>query len=414
MTNASHTIKTTPSFEVSVAKSDVAGLLSLAPDVGLDGDYVWPIAPRALAMLYRSSPEHSRSIHVKAEGAFGQGLAGEAGPLERICAAGSTELFVALGVDLETYGNAFCQIIRDTSNRLVGLRRLPAITMRRRIEGYAQITASPNGALDRTEFDKSEILHLREQCPEGRMYSLPTWIGVEGMLALSHAATRYNASFFNNNAMPEYAVIFKGATPSEKTKDAIKEFFRNEHQGVDNAHRTLLLNTTEDGSVDIKRLTSEVKDGDFLKLIDAARDRIPTAHGVPPRILGIMAAGQLGGGGEVEGQLFVFEHLTLKPRRRRMLEQFRPILTELGLAPGVLTDGLDNGQVAFRELDLTPPNDDAEHIPDWVGAGIVSPEEARSLIPALVNAKGRAVERSAPQSAPANPIEALAALLARS
>jgi len=135
---------------------------------------------------------------------------------------------------------------------------------------------------------------------------------------------------------------------------------------------------------------------------------------VPPRMLGIMTAGQLGGGGEVSGQLFTFEHLTLKPKRRRMLDQLRPTLKELGLAPGSTEDSLQDDQVAFRPLDLTPPKDDAEDLPALVNANIITADEARALMPMLANlaqaGSGAPIERSAP----VNSMDALVALLGRS
>jgi len=402
-------------MSVSVHKSDIDGLLTSRADVGLDGEFLWPIEPRNLAMLYRASAEHSRAVHVKAESAFGGGLLGEAAKIEALCDTGATELFVQLGLDLETYGNAFLQLIRsDDGTRIIGLRRLPAITMSCFREGYLQRIGRPNGDTRKVTFTAREIVHLKEPCPLGRRYALPTWIGCEGMLELAYAATRYNASFFKNNAIPEYAITFKGVTPSADQKRSIQSFFRNEHQGMDNAHRTLIMTSGEDGSVDIKRLTADVKDGDFLKLIDAARDRIPVAHGAPPRILGIVTAGQLGGGGEVAGQLFIFENLTLKPKRRRMLDQLRPILRELDLTPGNPEAALEKGEVAFRPLDLTPPKDDAEDMPALVNAGIITPAEARALMPMLAHLAadggGTAIARSAPTSS----MDELVTLLARS
>ena len=402
---------------IDVEKSNLLGLLSARTETGLDGEYLWPIEPLSLAMLYRASAEHNRAIHVKAESAFGGGLVGNAAPIETLCDTGATEMFVHLGLDVETYGNAFLQVIRSRDDqRIIGLRRLPAITMARFRNGFLQRVTTPNGDTKRITFSATEIVHLRDLCPQGRHYAYPSWIGAEGMLELAHAATRYNAAFFKNNAIPEYAIVFKGPTPTADQKRAIRDFFNNEFKGMDAAHRTLILSTGEEHEVDIKRLTADVKDGDFLKLIDAARDRIPIAHGTPPRILGIMAAGQLGGGGEVAGQLFTFEHLTVKPKRRRMLDQLRPLLKELGLTPGSAEDGLIEGQVAFRPLDLTPPKDDAEHLPALVQAGILTAEEARAFLPAAITPHesatqpaGAAIERSAPTPS----AQALAALLAR-
>ena len=175
----------------------------------------------------------------------------------------------------------------------------------------------------------------------------------------------------------------------------------------------MILNHSDDGSeIKIERLTSNVKDGDFLKLLDAARDRIPIAHGVPPRMLGIMSAGQLGGGGgEVSGQLFVFENLTLKPRRRRMLDQLRPLLGELGLTIAAAErDIADKDAIAIKPLDLTPPGDDAASLPDLVGAGIVTADEARAILP-FVEESG--VAKSAGTVPAVSGLAALSSLLAR-
>ena len=56
------------------------------------------------------------------------------------------------------------------------------------------------------------------------------------MLELAQNAVKFNASFFRNGAIPEYAVIFKGATPTQEQKNQIREFFRTDFQGVENAH----------------------------------------------------------------------------------------------------------------------------------------------------------------------------------
>lgn len=402
---------------ISVMKSDVPDYLTPRQPIGLDGEFLWPIDPIILARFYQSSAEHGRAIQIKAESAFGGGLIGDVAAIEALCDTGTAELFVLLGLDLEAYGNAFLQQITSADGRVVGIRRLPAKSMARCQAGFLQRITMPDGETRKITFAADEIIHLREPCPMGGYYALPTWIGAEGMMDLAISATRYNQAFFQNNAIPEYAVIFKGTTPSEAQKQAIQQFFRAEMRGADKAHRTLVVSHPEDGEISFEKLTADVKDADFLKLHDAVRDRMPVAHGVPSRMLGIMTAGQLGGSGEVSAQLFIFEHLTLKPRRRRVLDQLRPFLASLGLRPSSNDQAPADGEVAFRPLDLTPPKDDTEDLPMLVQAGILTPDEARALLPMLGGASESgaggtpaAIERRAPQS----PVDALAALLAQS
>lgn len=408
------TVHTPQAVTSEVLKYDLPAMLLGQPGTGVDGEFLWPIAPMALATLYRASAEHGRAINLKAESAYGGGLIGDnAARLDALCERGAADLFVALGMDLETYGNAFMQVIRNSRGLIAGLRRLPAITMTRYRAGYLQRDPLPNGETRKITFAADEILHLRVPCPMGGRYALPGWIGVEGMLELARAAIAYNAKFFSNNAVPEHAVIIKGTAPSQAQKEAIAGFFRNEYKGLEHNHRTLLLHLAEDASIDFKRLTADVKDADFLKLIDAARDRIPVAHGVPPRMLGIVTAGSLGGGNEVSGQLFTFELLTLRPKRRGLLSQLSPILKELGLRPGDPDDGLKLDEVAFRPLDLTPPGEDASNLPELVTAGILTPEEARLFLPGFEADKAIAKSAIKPSPAQRDPLDTLVALLAR-
>ena len=124
-------------------------------------------------------------------------------------------------------------------------------------------------------------------------------------------------------------------------------------------------------------------------------------------------ADQLGGGGEVSGQLFTFELLTLRPKRRGVLDQLQPVLTELGLRPGDPEDGLEPDQVAFRPLDLTPPGEDAGNLPDLVNAGILTPDEARLFLPGFEADADQDKFRITRSSAGRDPLDLLAALLAR-
>ncbi len=188
MSTKEHPQSAAEAVTVTVQKSDIDGLLSARADTGLDGEYLWPIEPRALAKLYRASSEHSRAIHVKAESAFGGGLLGEASKIEELCDTGATELFTQLGLDLETYGNAFLQVIRSSDGeRILGLRRLPAVTMCRLREGFLQRVPRTDGDTQKIRFTAREIVHLKELCPEGRHYSMPTWIGAAGIVTQEEA-----------------------------------------------------------------------------------------------------------------------------------------------------------------------------------------------------------------------------------
>lgn len=341
------------------------------------GAIAYPINPTALLLLYLSSPEHARCIHLIAEGAFGGGLVDKDGQpiaaMEDLFDTGSAETFVDLSLDQGTYGNAYLQkIVNNATGRIVALRRLPAIGMRKLARGgFVQTVRDGMGNEIRTNFGAEEIIHLRPPCPMGGFYSLPDWISAAGMIDLAKSAVEWNAKFFENGAMPEYAMIVKGGQLTSEQKQAAREFFKREFRGIDNSHKTLLLSfDNKEVEVEFQRITAELKDGDFLKMLDAAQARIHLAHGVPPRLLGIMSAGQLGGGGEITGQLKIFEDLRLTAIRRRAKNQITPLLRRIGIAPDT---------VRFRALDTTSVDTDRQHVKDWFDSNLVDRDEARRI-----------------------------------
>ena len=384
--------------QTHVFKSTPEALCKWEKPAALDfnGCYAHPIAPSSLLLLYGACSEHARSIQIKAESTCGNGLSGaDTNRLNELCATGAADLFVELLVDQETYGNAYLQLIRSPeTKRLVQLRRLPAITMARTPTGYQQRYYGENNKQRQVTFKREEIVHLRPACPAGGYYALPAWIGAEGMLELVHAATKFNASYFANSAIPDYIVTTTGTSrPPDAMIADLRDFFERNYQGPLNSHRVMHMHLQDPNSnIDFEKITDN-KDGEFLKLLDAARERVVTAHGVPPRMLGIVSAGQLGGGGEVAQQLFIFELLTLLPKRHRLLAQLQPLLQELGIS-----------ELKFTPLDLTPPSVEANQISAWVQAGILSSAEARELLGYSAD-NGEPTQKSA--------ADGLAALLAR-
>lgn len=373
-------------------KSALPSLLSHYQPRGMaiDGALWWPVSPLGLLQLYLSSPEHCRACHVKAAGAYGRGMvfAGDADARRfgDLCERGPADLWVDCGLDAEVYGNDWVETVRTPAGRLLALAHRPAVTIQRLVGGGAIQRIWEGSRETVTRFAPTQIQHYRPPCPGGGYYAYPTWYGAAGMADLADAAVRYNQSFFANAAIPEYAIITKGFELSQSQKDATKEFFCNSFRGLDKAHRTLYLHLPDkEHEIEFRRVSAEAKDGDFIKLLDASRDRLPVAHGTPPRILGIVAAGQLGGGSEATAQNKQFEDLTLIPMRARRLNQLRPIFRELGIRP-------ENAQ--FVPLDLTPPDTDADNLAEWVAAGILTPDEARAVasaggaLPALKSAGG--------------------------
>ena len=146
-------------------------------------------------------------------------------------------------------------------------------------------------------------------------------------------ADSFNNAFFDNSARADTAIIFENSEPDEMQLNAFKEFFGSNFKGTGNAHKTLVLTANgENAKVRIEDL-SKVSDISFEKLKNLNRDEIIAAHGVPPRMVGVMTSGQLGGSGEVTGQLHSFNELTIIPKQEQIEWFFDSIGYPIKLKP---------------------------------------------------------------------------------
>ncbi|WP_043700671.1 phage portal protein [Tepidimonas taiwanensis] len=358
-------------MDIELLKS-LPGILDAA--LSADADCrPWPIAPARLAALSLAEPTHARAIEVKAHGTVSGGFAGRDAD-KALALVGGMEGLIALAIDLETYGNAFVERVR-VGKKPVGLRRLPAWSMSRRVGGgYRQRLWDGQQEL-RRDFAEDQVLMIRQPTAQPGWYGLPTWAAAAGLIDMLEAIAAYNARFFQNHAVPDHIITVSGGTLSDAQKEALRRFFQTDFKGLENARKTLFVALSEGQTLEIKPVAQD-NDGRFIELYKAARETLPAAHGVPPRLLGIATPGALGGLNEVAAQMHLFEVFTLRPRRRLLIDALAADFAALGAA-----------DVALAPVDLTPPGQDIAALPQMVAAGIMTPDEARAWIDLPVKAE---------------------------
>ena len=99
----------------------------------------------------------------------------------------------------------------------------------------------------------------------------------------------------------------------------------------------------KDVDIEFKRITAEVEKMSFGDLLNADRDEIISANGVPPRVMGISTPGKLGGGTEVKDELKLFKEITVRPKQK---------LKEDRINNTVLAESGD--RIKFNEIDIAP------------------------------------------------------------
>jgi hypothetical protein len=311
----------------------------------------------ALRALYGMNVYHKRSLRLKAM------LLSQIQNtnINKYLPAGVTpkQFLFKFMLNAETYGSAFFEKAGTDSNFFL----YPLSTVSARVDRSRQI-------YQKTENDYIPIEggHFAYDTILSDYYGEPDYIAIIQQILSVHKADAYNAKFFDNGARPELAVIFEDSDPSDEQIDAITEFFGSNFRGYKNAHKNLILTTgAGDGQTKPKIRIEDlgkVEDLSFKELKEVGRDEIIAAHGVPPRLVGVVNPNALGGGGELVSQLEMFGKMTIEPKRTLVEEFFASHGIQLELAP----------------FDATAFKDDADVVSGLVNAGIITPAEARTVI----------------------------------
>lgn len=261
------------------------------------------------------------------------------------------DLLYAFVLNAEIYGNAFLEICRDK------LYILP--TIEARVSENREVYQQKN-----SKITKLDAAHLLYYSPKSRYYGEPDYLAALLPILINAKADSFNDSFFNNSARADKAIVFENAEPDEGQIKAFKEFFGSNFKGYENAHKTLVVTAMgENAKVRFEDL-SKTDDLSFERLKNINKDEIIAAHGVPPRMVGVMSAGTLGGGGELIGQLHSFNELTIIPKQ----EQIEWFFYQIGFP------------IKLKPIDVTNFKDDSDLVTNLVSSGILSLNEARAIL----------------------------------
>lgn len=261
------------------------------------------------------------------------------------------DLLYAFVLNAEIYGNAFLEICYDK------LYILP--TIEARVNENREVYQLKN-----SKTTKLSAKHMLYYSPKSRYYGEPDYLATLLPILINAKADSFNDSFFNNSARADKAIVFENAEPDEGQITAFKEFFGSNFKGYENAHKTLVVTAMgENAKVRFEDL-SKTDDLSFEKLKNINKDEIIAAHGVPPRMVGVMSASALGGGGELIGQLHSFNELTIIPKQ----EQIEWFFYQIGFP------------IKLKPIDVTNFKDDSDLVTNLVSSGILSLNEARAIL----------------------------------
>lgn len=130
----------------------------------------------------------------------------------------------------------------------------------------------------------NEIIHIKKYSPTSGYYGIPDIVAAKQAVAGDEFAARYNLDYFENKAVPRYAIILKGATLGPNAESALLSFFETGLKGQN--HRSIYIPLPADTpdnkvTLDLKPIEAGVQDSSFNNYRKANMASILMAHRVP-------------------------------------------------------------------------------------------------------------------------------------
>lgn len=232
---------------------------------------------------------------------------------------------------------------------------------------------APFGSLPQSD-RAVELIHLANYTPTDQFYGLPEVTPAIGAMVLELLSRDFNIKFFDNNAVPQYAVVIEGFTGDvpDSVKNAIRDFF-NASKG--DPHRTLVLNVPANDkdqqptAIKFEKLAVDIKDGHFSTLRADSRDEVLVAHAVPPYRLGMAITGTLGATNIREAnEIYKFQEVDT---RRIMLEE--------AISSQIIHKGFEaeGWFLEFGQFDISDEQREVDRWTKLVDGGLATPNEGR-------------------------------------
>jgi hypothetical protein len=150
------------------------------------------------------------------------------------------------------------------------------------VAGYLYYPGGRHSGKEPTMFTPDEVAHFAPiPDPQARFRGMSWLTPIIREVQADKAATQHKLEFFENSATPNMKVKFD-VDSVEKMKPWM-ELFRDQHEGVGNAYKTLFVGAGTDAEI-VGATPDQI---DFKVTQGAGETRIAAAAGVPPVIVGL-------------------------------------------------------------------------------------------------------------------------------
>lgn len=225
------------------------------------------------------------------------------------------ELMEITQMYLDLTGKCFWNIAKDKAGRAREIWPISPLDMwvlpdkDNYIRGYMYRTG-----IQTIPFDPDEIIFFCMPNPINPYDGVGPAQGARNSLEMDKYSAQHNRNFFYNGATLS-GILNVETNVDDDTFDRLKEEFRDNHVGVDNAHKLGFIDGTK---ANFLNLSLSQKDMDFYNLRQMTRDEILGAFGVHKSILGLTDDVSRANAETAE---YTFQKHVVKPRLTRIQDK---------------------------------------------------------------------------------------------
>jgi len=293
------------------------------------------------------------------------------------------ETMIKVWQDALTVGNGYVEIGRNNSGEIGYIGHVPAtlVRVRRKRDGFVQIANSNKISAvffrnfqdaeteDPINGDKSpnEIIHFKIYSPKNTYYGIPSAVSAATAIVGDKFAKEYNIDYFENKAIPRYAIILKGAKLSNKSKQELVNYFRKEVKGRNHGTLVIPLPSSIGSESDIKfeKLEAGIQDSSFDKYRKSNRDEILVANRVPAPKVGVYDNANLAVSRDADK---TFKTQVVGPDQAIIEKRLNRIMLEIST---LFT-------IQFKRIDLIDEDIQSKINDRYLRTEVISPNEVRS------------------------------------
>jgi len=295
------------------------------------------------------------------------------------------ETMIKIWQDVLTVGNGYMEIGRNNAGEIGYIGHIPGTLMRvrRKRDGYVQIAKSNKISAVffrnfqdletedpiNTDSNPNEIIHFKTYSPKNTYYGIPSAVSAAAAIVGDKFAKEYNIDYFENKAIPRYAIILKGAKLSNKSKQELINYFRKEVKGRN--HGTLVIpipaSLGSDSDIRFEKLEAGIQDSSFDKYRKSNRDEILVANRVPAPKVGVYDNANLAVSRDADK---TFKTQVIGPDQSVVEKRLNRIISEFS----------DMVVLQFKRIDLIDEDIQSKINDRYLRTEVIAPNEVRQQL----------------------------------